>query len=327
MDSGCTGSSIDSGFVQAKGLNTHPLPRPIPVYNADRTLNKGGATTHYVTLRLTIGTHSEWITLGVTNLGKSDLFLGHEWLSFHNPIVNWQEGTLKFGRCPKACRLSLHLSEPEVEDNPEKVETFLKGEIEDGDQVFAFDLFQYRTEGGQHIQAHTTMSQQLAEEALKSSEPKSFEEIVPPSYHEFQDIFSKESFDELPERWPWDHAIELTPGDHIIRCKIYNLNPEEQRELDTFLEENLHSGRIRASKSPFASAFFFVKKKDGQLRPVQDYRRLNAITIKNRYPLPLDSELVNKLKGAKYFTKLDVRWRYNTVIFGFTKGMNGRQLS
>jgi hypothetical protein len=60
-------------------------------------------------------------------------------------------------------------------------------------------------------------------------------------------------------------------------------------------------------------AFFFIKKKDGSLRPVQDYRKLNEMTIKNRYPLPLISKLVNKLRGAKYFMKLDIRWGYNNV--------------
>ena len=91
------------------------------------------------------------------------------------------------------------------------------------------------------------------------------------------------------------------------------LNPGEQKELDEFLVENLKSGRIRPSKSPFASAFFFIKKKDGHLRPVQDYRKLNAITRHNRYPLPLINELVDKLKSAKYYTKFDVRWGYNNV--------------
>ena len=62
-----------------------------------------------------------------------------------------------------------------------------------------------------------------------------------------------------------------------------------------------------------ASPFFFVDKKDGKLRPCQDYRALNDRTIKNTYPLPLISELIDKLKGAKYFTKLDVQWGYNNV--------------
>ncbi|KIJ11492.1 hypothetical protein PAXINDRAFT_41819, partial [Paxillus involutus ATCC 200175] len=70
--------------------------RPIPVYNADGTLNQGGLITHYATLRMTIGHHSERITFGVTNLGKSELFLGHEWLKHHNPSINWQTSSVKF---------------------------------------------------------------------------------------------------------------------------------------------------------------------------------------------------------------------------------------
>src|SRR3954463_15030696 len=62
-----------------------------------------------------------------------------------------------------------------------------------------------------------------------------------------------------------------------------------------------------------ASPFFFIKKKDGKLRPVEDYRKLNEMTIKNHYPLPLIQELVDKLKGAKYFTKLDIQWVYNNI--------------
>lgn len=85
------------------------------------------------------------------------------------------------------------------------------------------------------------------------------------------------------------------------------MSPIEQEKLDEFLEENLRKGYIRPSKSPQASPFFFVSKKDiGGLRPTQDYRRLNDGTIKNSYPLPLVGDLLNKLKGAKYFTKLDL---------------------
>jgi len=62
-----------------------------------------------------------------------------------------------------------------------------------------------------------------------------------------------------------------------------------------------------------AAPVFFIKKKDGSLRLVQDYRALNAKTVKNTYPLPLISDLINRLRGARYFTKLDVRWGYNNV--------------
>ena len=98
--------------------------------------------------------------------------------------------------------------------------------------------------------------------------------------------------------------------------KNYNLTQAEQLELDKFLKENLEKGYIRPSQSPMASPFFFVSiysKKNGRLRPCQDYRYLNGWTIKNSYPLPLISEIMDKLKGAKYFTKLDVHWDYNNV--------------
>ena len=75
----------------------------------------------------------------------------------------------------------------------------------------------------------------------------------------------------------------------------------------------MEKGYIRPSQSPMASPFFYVKKKDGKLRPCQGYRYLNEWTIKNAYPLPLISELMDKIQGAKYFTKLDVCWGYNNV--------------
>jgi len=129
----------------------------------------------------------------------------------------------------------------------------------------------------------------------------------------FSQVFLEEGFSKLPNRKPWDHAIELMPGAQPKGCKVYPLSVTEQSELDRFLTENLEMGRIQPSKSPMASPVFFIKKKDGSLWLVQDYRMLNKMTVKNKYPLPLISELVNQLRGAKYFTKLDVRWGFNNV--------------
>jgi len=126
-------------------------------------------------------------------------------------------------------------------------------------------------------------------------------------------VFAKEDFDMLPEHCKWDHVIKLIPGAEPKSSKVYPLSPLEQAELDAFLEENLRTGRIQPSKSPIAAPVFFIKKKDGSLRLVQDYCALNAVTVKNRYPLPLISELVSQLCGAQYFTKLDVCWGFNNV--------------
>jgi hypothetical protein len=129
----------------------------------------------------------------------------------------------------------------------------------------------------------------------------------------FGQVFSEEGFAKLPNWKPWDHAIELVPGAQPKGCKVYLISVTEQSELDRFLTENLETGHIRQSKSPMAFPVFFIKKKDGLLQLVQDYRMLNDMMVKNKYPLPLISELVNQLRGAKYFTKLDVRWGFNNV--------------
>jgi hypothetical protein len=105
----------------------------------------------------------------------------------------------------------------------------------------------------------------------------------------------------------------LELGAKTSSTKVYPLSLNEQTELDAFIEENLASGRICPSKSLMAAPVFFIKKKDRALRLVQDYRALNAKTVKNMYPLPLISDLINRLRGARYFTKLDVRWGYNNV--------------
>ena len=80
-----------------------------------------------------------------------------------------------------------------------------------------------------------------------------------------------------------------------------------------FIDEHLKSGKIRKSQSPQASPFFFVQKKDGGLQPCQDYRYLNEHMVKNAYPLPLISTLIDKLKGVKYFSKMDIQWGYNNI--------------
>ena len=151
------------------------------------------------------------------------------------------------------------------------------------------------------------------------------EQIVPLEYHEFLDIFNEKQVSWFPDKRPWDHKIDLKPGFEPKSFKNYNITLAEQEELDKFLKENLEKGYIQKSELPMASPFFFVKKTDGKLQPCQDYCFLNDWTIKNAYPLPLISEIMDELKGTKYFTKLDIRWGY--TIFGYKKEMNGKRHS
>jgi len=144
--------------------------------------------------------------------------------------------------------------------------------------------------------------------AKEASWPAQLDDLIPGPYQAFRE-------DELPDQKQWDHAIELMPDTQNFSTKVYPMSPVEQKELDEFLEENLRTSQIRLLKSPMASPVFFVKKKDGKLRFVQDYWKLNAMTVKNTYPLPLIPDINNRIADAKakYFTKLDVHWGYNNV--------------
>src|SRR5260221_9921865 len=157
-----------------------------------------------------------------------------------------------------------------------------------------------------HIRATNTPSQWLAQEVQKAEESQPLEDMVPAQYHNFRDVFSKEAFDKLPPQKAWDHAINLTPGTELPCSQTFPLSPAEQKELDDFLWENLANGCIHPSKSPMGAPVFFIKKKDGLLRLIQDYQKLNKITVKNSYPLPLISNVLTCLHNAKFFTVLDL---------------------
>ncbi len=103
---------------------------------------------------------------------------------------------------------------------------------------------------------------------------------VPTEYQQFAKVFSEEESKRYPPKRAWDHAIEFKKdAPEAIDCKVYPMNRVEDKAVQKFLHDELEKGYIRESKSPYASSFFFVHKKDGKMRPVQDYRKINAITI------------------------------------------------
>ncbi len=168
-------------------------------------------------------------------------------------------------------------------------------------------------EGPYTILWKTTTASELAQKAMDKTK-KTFEQMVPEEYRRHARTFNEKELHQFPPERPWDHAIELLPdAPKSFDCKIYPMARGEDDSLWEFIKEQLEKGYIRPSKSPYASPFFFIKKKDRKLRPVQDYRKLNSLTVKNQYPLPLIPELIDRLRNATLFTKLDIRWGYNNV--------------
>jgi Reverse transcriptase (RNA-dependent DNA polymerase) len=133
---------------------------------------------------------------------------------------------------------------------------------------------------------------------------------LPCSLQDYLDVFSPTNAEELADHRDIDLAIELQPGKEPPYGPIYPLSQTELAALKEFLEENLAKGFIRESKSPAGAPILFAHKKDGGLRLCVDYRGLNAITIKNRYPLPLITEIMDRVSGAQYFSKIDLKDAY-----------------
>jgi hypothetical protein len=98
-----------------------------------------------------------------------------------------------------------------------------------------------------------------------------------------------------------------------IDCKVYLMTAVEDATLDDWIDKMKAKGYIQDLQSPYTSSFFFIKKKDGKLHPVQDYRMINKWTIHNQYPLPIIGDLVQDLGKATIFTKFDIRQGYNNI--------------
>ena len=126
-------------------------------------------------------------------------------------------------------------------------------------------------------------------------------------------VFEKKDLERMPMRKVWDHTIDLREGFVPKKGKIYPLLRVEREEVQEFVKDQLRKGYIRPPKSPQTLPVFFVPKKDGKKRMVQDYWYLNSWTIKNNYPLPLISDLIDSIGKKKIFTKMDLCWGYNNV--------------
>ena len=161
-----------------------------------------------------------------------------------------------------------------------------------------FELYLYSLD----IQANST---KLAETPNLSN--------VPSEYHEFANVFNKTKAETLSPHHLYDLKINLEEGTQPLVSPIYSLSASEQEALKEFIEKNLNMGFIRPTSSPHSAPVLFVKKKDGSLYLCVDFRGLNRISKKDRYPLPLISDLLDSPHKARVCSKIDLRHAYHLV--------------
>jgi hypothetical protein len=295
VDSGATDNFMHPAFAKRMGLGLQELPTPKKIFNIDNTSNKSGMITHFLDLNVQTNGINKEMRFLVTDIGHEELLLGYPWLATFEPKFNWRSAVVDERILP----ITISSINPRIIKQQPTIAASLSESTKQS------IVRQLETEC--HVRSVAT---DLAIEA--GAEQK--EAQLPEEYKKFTRLFSDEAADRFPPTREWDHAIDLKPGaPDALDCKVYPMTRDEDRALEKFLDEMVAKGYIRPSKSPYASPFFFVKKKDGKLRPVQDYRRLNSHTVRNQYPLPLIAQLISDLSGAWIFSKVDVRQGYNNV--------------
>jgi hypothetical protein len=322
LDSGATGMFMDWTFASLHGFDVTDLETPRVVTVIDGREIQGGRITQKARTLVRTGVHLELTEFHLTDLSGYPVVLGIPWLRRHNPHIQWDSNAVTFG---DVCISTGCLKRPETVYAPDEVEVEtrgidpfkkMKGSItedlvvaqmqmtrEDDERARRPDLWDWDVKPTDSFQDDLDPPEYM--EKLR--------DMVADKYHEHLGAFSKTKADTLPPTRSIDHAIELKPGTSPTYQKLYNHSQRESEELKKWLKENLEKGFIRPSKSPCSSPVLFVPKKGGEMRMCIDYRRLNDITVKDRTPLPLISETLDRLKGAKVYKKMDLRGAYNLL--------------
>ena len=284
VDSGATNNFMDPRTVKHFKLGTQKLGEPRKIWNIDGTNNKAGMITDFVDLSVQVNQETAKMRFLITDLGLEDAILGYPWLAKFEPKFGWKEGIIDTSYLPIIMRslsweeqtkqtIARIVTEPMTEEEKEQIVEELREECA----------------------TTASIATKLAQDANQYTK----EVPIPNEYQRHWKVFSEEESHRFPPSRIWDHAIDLKEGaPPKIDCKLIPMTPSEDEALRTFLKEQTDKGYIRESKSPYASTFFFIKKKDGKLRPIQDYRKLNEQTIRNRYPLPLIPDLIAEVQNA-----------------------------
>jgi len=290
VDGGATHNFIDENLLWDSGIIS--LAKELPHQHYVLLPNGGRETSNLILpkARTHIGTYKENLTFYATRLQGFDAILGKEWLGEANPDINWKKNTIQF-------------------DHGGKKHTLRTPPQENVDPAIRHMLLT-------HTELETAFARKETMYLCSLKEETSPEEEIPEEIkavlEDYPDVLSGLPSG-LPPKRAVDHSIDVEPGQSVPLRGIYPLSSIELEELHKQIDELIQKGFIRPSVSPYGGPILFVKKKSGELRMCVDYRMLNKITIKNKYPLPRIDEMLDRLNGAKYFTKIDLASGYHQI--------------
>ena len=335
LDSAANSCFVSSSFAHRHSLPLTSLTNPRTLSLADSSSSKSHIT-HITEVPLRIGEthpHKETLTAYVADL-RYDVVLGRPWLSRHQPQTRWLSGTiiLDSDHCKTHC-LS-HATRPVIAVSTNstfqpKCDDDLENDLRNvspqalrmyanqpGAEVFALWLQQPSPDQSPPLEAHAISAddyERFMDKVEGLDDPELLQKL-PRTYHDLATAFSRRSAHSLPPPIPGvDHEIHIKEGTTPKYQKARPMSEKENNAVYKWIQEQLNAGKIRRSSSSCSSPILIVRKPTGGLRICVDYRALNALTIKNRYPIPLVRETLSKMHGKKFFTKLDIVGAFNRI--------------
>ena len=351
IDTGATGYAfVNKRLVheicQLLGISPIKLSKPKLVRGYDGQLCKK-PITHAIYPNLMLPGHKEYTApFLIAELGQHAVILGKPWMNRFGVLLDMSNDSILFrDNLAQSSREETQIplpSEPPQEEKaplppPPKIKILPRPQpsAEDqlrsihsvgaapyallarqaehtGTQIFAMSMEDIDRELAHYADVKTEEIS-LSTVELANQNLEEVREALPREYHDFVDVFDRAKADQLPPHRSYDHKIELTGDSKPPQSRAYRMSPYKLQKVKEYLTENLSKGFITPSQAPYSSPVLFALKSNGDLRFCVDYRKLNAITKRNRYPLPLIEEVIGKIRGCKHLTRLDVIAAFNKL--------------
>ncbi|GJS77742.1 reverse transcriptase domain-containing protein [Tanacetum coccineum] len=289
FDTGADRSFVSTAFSSQIDIAPSTLDHYYDVELADGRII--GLNTILRGCTLNLLNHPFNINLMPVELGSFDAIIGMDWLAKYQAVIECAE---KIVRIPWGNESLLIHGDGSNQGNAARLNI-----------ISCTKTQKYMLKGLPIFLAHVT-----TKEVEDKSEKKQLEDV--PIVRDFPEVFP-EDLPGLPPTRQVEFQIDLVPGAAPVARAPYRLAPSEMKELSEQLKELSDKGFIRPSSSPWGAPVLFVKKKDGSFRMCIDYRELNKLTVKNRYPLPRIDDLFDQLQGSSVYSKIDLRSGYHQL--------------
>ncbi|GJV02359.1 putative reverse transcriptase domain-containing protein [Tanacetum coccineum] len=289
FDTGADKSFVSTAFSTLLDIIPNTLNHGYNVELADGRII--GVNTILMGCTLNLRNHPFNINLMPVEMGSFDVIIGMDWLSKYSAVIDCAE---KIVRIPWKNKTLIIHGDGSTQGNVTRLNI-----------ISCTKTQKYMEKGFPIFLAHVT-----TKEVEDKSEKKRLEDV--PIVQDFPEVFP-EDLPGLPPTRQVEFQIDLVPGAAPVARAPYRLAPSEMKELSEQLKELSDKGFIRPSSSPWGAPVLFVKKKDGSFRMCIDYRELNKLTVKNRYPLPRIDDLFDQLQGSSVYSKIDLRSGYHQL--------------